>query len=336
MRLLFLIALLPAQKLLLDRLPVGAIDTLYLARIRSAVSEAELRAHVEFLASDALRGREAGTPDEKVAAAYLIAQHRRFGSEPLLSHGYIHSFPLAPKRKEPKVKQGKKALVSIVDTPYAWNVLACRRGVSAPGEYVILSAHYDHIGTTSTGAVYNGADDNGSGTAVLLEAARLLHYLPPPKRTIVFFHTAAEEKGLLGAMRFVRDSLVKLDSIVAVINADMLGRTDTLHAKDDLYLYAIGSERASPRLRALQDSVNLFCCGWRFDYRYDDPKDPLRLFYRSDHYAFAKHGVPVVFYFGGLHEDYHGTGDDAEKIDFNRLRRAAVLIASLAWTLASL
>lgn len=327
--------LLWAQTLLIDRLPEPILDTAAIHHIQQSVSVADLRTHLEFLAHDALQGREAGTPYEKVAAAYLIAQHRRFGHEPFLPQGYVHAFPLAPKRRDsPPAK--KRTSLPPPDTPYAWNILTCRRGFLAPGEYVILSAHYDHIGVASDGRVYNGADDNGSGTAVLLEAARLLSLLPPPKRTIVFFHTAAEEKGLLGAMRFVRDSLIRLDSIVAVVNTDMLGRTDTLYPSGELYLYAIGSKRASSRLHKLQEAVNALCCGWRLDYRYDDPKDPLRLFYRSDHYAFAKHGVPAVFYFGGLHEDYHGTGDDVEKIEWERLRLAAILTASLAWSLANL
>lgn len=329
--------LLWAQTLLIDRLPEPVLDTATIHHIQQSVSLSDLRAHLEFLAHDALQGREAGTPYEKVAAAYIIAQHRRFGNEPFLPQGYVHAFALAPKRREaPPTKKRSSSPPLPLDTPYAWNVLACRRGVVAPGEYVILSAHYDHIGTTSDGKVYNGADDNGSGTAVLLEAARLLSLLPSPKRTVVFFHTAAEEKGLLGAMRFVRDSLVQLDSILAVVNTDMLGRTDTLHTLGELYLYSIGSARATPRLHKLQEAINNLCCGWRLDYRYDDPKDPLRLFYRSDHYAFAKHGVPAVFYFGGLHADYHGTGDDVEKIEWERLRLAAILTASLAWTLANL
>lgn len=329
------LALLWAQALLIDRLPQAAIDTAAVQRIQQSVSSPEIRAHLEFLAHDALQGREAGTPYEKVAAAYIIAQHRRYGNAPFLSQGYVHAFPLAPKRREPPPSK-KRVSLPPPDTPYAWNILSCRWGTAAPNEYIILSAHYDHIGTTSDGKVYNGADDNGSGTAVLLEVARLLSLLPPPKRTVVFFHTAAEEKGLLGAIRFVRDSLIPLDSIVAVINTDMLGRTDTLHSPGETYLYAIGSKRASLRLYELQEAVNALCCGWHLDYRYDDPKDPLRLFYRSDHYAFAKHGVPAVFYFGGLHADYHGTGDDAEKIEWERLRLAAILTASLAWTLANL
>ncbi|MCS7188925.1 MAG: M20/M25/M40 family metallo-hydrolase, partial [Bacteroidia bacterium] len=186
------------------------------------------------------------------------------------------------------------------------------------------------------GEVFNGADDNASGTSVLLEVARVLSQLPAPKRTIVFFHTTAEEKGLLGAFRFVRDTVVPLDSIVAVINADMLGRTDTLHKQGENYLYAIGSAKISPILKEIQESVNALCCGWQLDYRYDDPKDPQRLFYRSDHYAFAKEGLPAVFYFGGLHADYHTVEDDPEKIELERLKKTAIFVASLAWTLAHL
>lgn len=331
----------------LYREPV-VIDTAAIERLQAAVSVPELMAHVGFLASDPVQGREAGTPFEKVAAAYLIQQHNRFGHAPLLPQGYVHAFPLRLQKKSSgapsppqKTKKGAaKKPPSPTEDPFetveAWNVLALRRGSVHPTQYVILSAHYDHLGTNSRGEPFNGADDNGSGTAVLLEAARLLSLLPRPKRSIVFFHTAAEEKGLLGAFRFVRDSLLPLDSIVAVVNTDMLGRTDTLHLPGANYLYSVGSDRATPHLRALEEAVNALCCGWELDRRYDDPKDPLRLFYRSDHYAFAKHGVPAVFYFGGLHEDYHGTGDDVEKLEPERLRKAAILTAALVWTLANL
>ncbi len=324
------------------------IDTAAISQLQAAVSVSELMAHVGFLASDPVQGREAGTPFEKVAAAYLIQQHKRFGHAPLLPQGYVHAFPLRVQKKSseapPPPQKPKKGAAKtpparpedLFETVEAWNVLALRRGSVHPTQYVILSAHYDHIGTNSRGEAFNGADDNGSGTAVLLEAARLLSLLPPPKRSIVFFHTAAEEKGLLGAFRFVRDSLLPLDSIVAVVNTDMLGRTDTLHPPGANFLYSVGADRATPHLRALEEAVNALCCGWEIDRRYDDPKDPLKLFYRSDHYAFAKHGVPAVFYFGGLHEDYHGTGDDVEKLEPERLRRAAILTAALAWTLANL
>lgn len=344
----FLGGFLAAQSLLLDRLVPDslALDTALIKRLSALASETELLAHLTFLASDALQGREAGTPFEKVVATYLFSHHLRWGNQPFQGESYIHPFPLRRLRPDPPSTSqtcGKKAkklnsASSIVqfDTLEAWNVLAVRLGTVYPNQYVILSAHYDHLGTNAQGQVYNGADDNGSGTAVLLEAARLLSLLPSPRRSILFFHTTAEEKGLLGAFRFVRDSLIPIDSIVAVLNTDMLGRTDTLHEPGSNYLYVIGPAYTTSRLRATQDAVNALCCGWEFDYRYDDRKHPERLYYRSDHYAFAQKGVPALFYFGGLHPDYHGTGDDIEKIEPARLRKAAVLLAALAWTLANL
>ncbi len=324
-----------------------SLDTATFQRIIEAVSEQELMSHLSFLASDAVQGREAGSPYEKVAATYLIVHHQRWGNPPLLKSGYIHAFPLRrvkpaaqstenPKKIPKKKEKTPESSPVSYDTLIAWNVLAYRPGAMYPDQYVILSAHYDHLGVNSRGEVYNGADDNGSGTVVLLETARLLSLLPPPKRSIVFFHTGAEEKGLIGAFRFVRDSLVPVDSIVAVLNVDMLGRTDTLHKPGENYLYAIGPAYTTPRLREIHETVNALCCGWRFDYRYDDKNHPERLFYRSDHYAFAQKGVPAVFYFGGLHEDYHQTTDDIEKIEPARLRRAAILLAALAWTLANM
>lgn len=340
-------ALWAQSSILLDRLYPAqlVLDTATLRSLYERTSEAEVLTHVRFLASDAVQGREAGTPFEKVAATYLIVQHQRLGNAPFLPGGYVQAFPLLRLRKDPqppldhrprKRKADPSSSPSSYDTVQAWNVLSIRRGAVHPTQYVILSAHYDHLGTSEKGQVYNGADDNGSGTAVLLEAARLLSLLPPPRRSIVFFHTAAEEKGLLGAFRFVRDSLVPLDSIAAVINTDMLGRRDKEHENEPLHLYAIGSDRATPRLRQLHEAVNVLCCGWKFDYRYDDPNDPQKLFTRSDHYAFARQGVPAVFYFGGLHDDYHRPSDDVEKLEPDRLRRSAALMAALAWTLANL
>jgi hypothetical protein len=343
--------LVQAQKesklLLLDQIAKDGyiLDTATIRRIAELASERELMSHLSFLASDAVQGREAGSPFEKVAATYLIAHHQRWGNPPFLKNSYIHTFPLRRIRPttenpdNPKKSSKKKPVEtpkSLYDTLIAWNVLAYRPGTVQPGQYVILSAHYDHLGVNSRGEVYNGADDNGSGTAVLLEAARLLSLLPPPKRSIIFFHTGAEEKGLVGAFRFVRDSLVPLDSIVAVLNVDMLGRADTLHQPGENYLYAIGPGYTTPRLKEIHEAVNAACCGWQFDYRYDDKSHPERLFYRSDHYAFAQKGVPAVFYFGGLHGDYHQTTDDIEKIEPARLRRSAVLLAALAWTLANM
>jgi hypothetical protein len=336
-----------SKPLLLDQVAEGGYipDTATIRRIAELVSERELMSHLSFLASDAVQGREAGTPFEKVAATYLIAHHQRWGNPPFLKNSYVHAFPLRRIRPttenpdNPKNSSKKKPVQtskSLYDTLIAWNVLAYRPGTVQPGQYVILSAHYDHLGVNSRGEVYNGADDNGSGTAVLLEAARLLSLLPPPKRSIIFFHTGAEEKGLVGAFRFVRDSLIPLDSIVAVLNVDMLGRADTLHQPGENYLYAIGPAYTTPRLREIHEAVNAACCGWQFDYRYDDKSHPERLFYRSDHYAFAQKGVPAVFYFGGLHEDYHQTTDDIEKIEPARLRRSAVLLVALAWTLANM
>ncbi len=335
-----------SKTLLLDQVAENGffLDTATFQRIIEAVSEQELMSHLSFLASDAVQGREAGSPYEKVAAAYLIAHHQRWGNPPLLRNSYTHAFPLRwmrptsqnTEKSHKKKEKNSPSALPMYDTLTAWNVLAHRPGAMYPGQYVILSAHYDHLGVNSRGEVYNGADDNGSGTAVLLETARILSLLPPPRRSILFFHTGAEEKGLIGAFRFVRDSLVPVDSVLAVLNVDMLGRTDTLHRPGENYLYAIGPAYTTPRLREIHEAVNALCCGWQFDYRYDDKNHPDRLFYRSDHYAFAQKGVPAVFYFGGLHPDYHQPTDDIHKIEPARLRRAAILLAALAWTLANM
>ncbi|MEN2993429.1 MAG: M28 family peptidase [Bacteroidia bacterium] len=314
---------------LLDRLflqQVG-LDTAVLRTIQEAVQVRELLAHLHFLVSDELGGREAGSPQEKIAARYLIAHHQRIGNVPLAG-SYILPFPLVPPPSGAKAEVKKAA--------ESWNVLALRLGKESPSQVVLLTAHYDHLGVSRQGEPYNGADDNGSGTAVLLEVARVLSYLPPPRRTIAFLHTSGEEKGLLGALWFVAQRIIPPESLVAVLNVDMVGRTDTLHKPGDPYLYSIGAQRTSPLLRGIQEAVNAFCCQWTLDYRYDEPNDRLRLFYRSDHYAFAKVGVPVSFFFGGFHADYHMPTDDVERLEPERLQRVAVFLAALSWTLANL
>ncbi|MCS7162310.1 MAG: M28 family peptidase [Bacteroidia bacterium] len=314
---------------LLDRLFLrqAGLDTNVLRKIQEAVQVRELLAHVYFLASDELGGREAGSPHEKIAARYLVAHHQRIGNVPLAT-SYILPFSLVPPPRDLRVEV-KKA-------PEGWNVLALRLGKESPSQVVLLTAHYDHLGLSKQGEPYNGADDNGSGTAVLLEVARVLSYLPAPRRTIAFLHTSGEEKGLLGALWFVAQRVIPPESLVAVLNVDMVGRTDTLHKPGEIYLYSIGAQRTSPLLRGIQEAINALCCQWTLDYRYEDPSDRLRLFYRSDHYAFAKVGVPVSFFFGGLHADYHTPADDVEKLEPERLRRVAVLLAALSWTLANL
>jgi Zn-dependent M28 family amino/carboxypeptidase len=144
-----------------------------------------------------------------------------------------------------------------------------------------------------------GRMTTGLGRRFYWRPLGILSLLPPPKRSVIFFHTGAEEKGLIGAFRFVRDSLVPLDSIVAVLNVDMLGRTDTAHKPGENYLYAIGPAYTTPRLREIHEAVNALCCGWQFDYRYDDKNHPERLFIGVIIMLLRRRGCRRCFTLGG-------------------------------------
>lgn len=210
-------------------------------------------------------------------------------------------------------------------------------------EYVAISAHYDHV-QTRNGQIYNGADDDGSGTAAVLEIAQAFTIGERPKRSIlIIFHTA-EEVGLLGSRYFVTHPTVPLGSIVANLNIDMIGRSrspqDTNPANRELSdantVYLIGSDKLSRELHELSEQTNQDTEKMIFDYRYNREDHPERLYYRSDHYNYARNGIPVIFYFTGLHEDYHRPSDDVEKLDFPKMTRITRLIFATGWRIANL
>ncbi|MCS6815743.1 MAG: M20/M25/M40 family metallo-hydrolase [Blastocatellia bacterium] len=209
-------------------------------------------------------------------------------------------------------------------------------------EYVLLSAHYDHL-QTRDGQIYNGADDDASGTATVLEIAQAFTIGERPKRSIlVIFHTA-EEVGLLGSKYFVTHPTVPLTAIVANLNLDMVGRSrapnDTNPANRELSdantIYLIGSDKLSRELHELSEQTNRDTERFILDYRYNREDHPQRLYYRSDHYNYAQKGIPVIFYFTGLHEDYHRPTDDTEKLDFEKMARIGRLVFATAWRIAN-
>lgn len=217
-------------------------------------------------------------------------------------------------------------------------------------EYVALGAHYDHVGLATDGRagdiIYNGADDDGSGTVGLLGMAEAFaRATERPKRSILFVWHTGEEKGLWGARYFTAHPTVALDQIVTQINVDMIGRSrpdgettagsgETLTGPNAVYV--IGSRLMSSALGKLTDEVNDRFLRVAYDYRYADPTDANRFFYRSDHYHYAKHGIPVIFFFSGVHEDYHDVGDEVDKIDFRKMRRLAQTVYATAWAVAQL
>ncbi len=215
-------------------------------------------------------------------------------------------------------------------------------------EYVALGAHYDHVGTGCPPAgddrICNGADDDGSGTTALLGMAEALAKAPTrPKRSVLFVWHCGEEKGLWGSRYFVQYPTVPLNQIVAQINIDMIGRSkkegDTNPRNADLTgphsIYLIGSTMMSTELGELVNAVNKSFLNITFDTRYDDPRDPNRFFFRSDHYNYARKGIPIIFFFDGTHEDYHRPGDTADKIDYQKIEKITRTIYMTLWEIAN-
>ena len=227
------------------------------------------------------------------------------------------------------------------------NVVGMVRGTDPvlKNEYVAFGAHYDHVGINGTGAdnIWNGADDDGSGTVSVLEIARAFAYGTKPKRSLLFVWHGGEEKGLWGAEYFVNHPTVPIDKIVTQLNIDMIGRSrksgDTNPANKDLSdentIYVIGSRMLSDDLGNAIVNANNKSVKMRLDYKYDDPKDPERFYYRSDHYHYASKGIPIAFFFNGVHEDYHGADDEVEKIDFKRMETISRLIYGAGWQIAN-
>jgi hypothetical protein len=208
-------------------------------------------------------------------------------------------------------------------------------------EVLVITAHYDHIGVNATGddKINNGADDDGSGTTGVLMLAEAFVKAKKagkgPKRSILFMTVVGEEKGLLGSEWYSENPVFPLANTVTNLNIDMIGRVDADHQNNPDYIYIIGSDMLSSDLNKLGIKANADYVKMDLDMRYNNRTDPNRFYYRSDHYNFAKHGVPVIFYFNGVHPEYHAPGDEIELIDFPRLTRRAQLVYYTAWEIAN-
>lgn len=205
-------------------------------------------------------------------------------------------------------------------------------------ELLIITAHYDHVGIIN-GEIHNGADDDGSGTVTVLELASAFATAAEagygPRRSILFMTVVGEEKGLLGSEWYADHPVWPLENTIANLNVDMIGRVDDAHADDEHYVYLIGSDKLSSDLHAISEEANERSVQLALDYTFNAPDDPNRFYYRSDHYNFAKNGIPVIFYFSGVHEDYHQPGDDVEKIMFDKTADIGKLIFHTAWELVN-
>jgi hypothetical protein len=206
-------------------------------------------------------------------------------------------------------------------------------------EYVLVTAHYDHLGMADSTVIYYGADDNGSGSSGVIEIARAFAEAKKqgkgPKRTVICMLVSGEEKGLLGSKYYTDVPLYPLDKTVVDVNIDMIGRVDERHADNPNYVYSIGSGRISTHLKDVCEMVNAERTKLELDYQYDRPDDPNRYYERSDHYNFAEKGIPVVFFFNGTHPDYHRPTDTADKINFDALAKRAQLAFYVAWEAAN-
>ncbi|MDQ2720389.1 MAG: M28 family peptidase [Bacteroidota bacterium] len=223
----------------------------------------------------------------------------------------------------------------------ASNVIGYVEGTDKKDEYVFLTAHYDHLGKHGD-AIYYGADDDGSGTVSVIEMAQAFakakHDGHGPKRTVVFMTVSGEEKGLWGSEYYSDHPVFPLDKTTVDLNTDMIGRIDTERKTGDTsnYIYVIGHDKLSSDLPVLNEGVNNKYTHLTLDYKFDDPEDKERIYFRSDHYNFARKGVPILFFYDGmLLADYHKPTDTVDKINFALMEKRARFIFLTAWEIAN-
>ena len=242
-------------------------------------------------------------------------------------------------------------LATNTETAWTQNVVGLWEG-SDPvlkKEMVAIGAHYDHVGTNPNARgddkIWNGADDDGSGTVAVLSIAEALAKAKTrPKRSVLFVWHAGEEKGLWGSEYFNKFPTVDIKNVITQLNIDMIGRSkkegDTNPRNKDLSdantVYVIGTDMMSSTLGAVTKQTNDAYLKLAYDYRYDDPKDTNRFFFRSDHFNYAVNGIPIAFWFDGVHEDYHQAGDEPDKIDYAKMEKITRTIFLTMWRLTDL
>lgn len=222
------------------------------------------------------------------------------------------------------------------------NVLGLVEGTDLKDEYVIITAHYDHVGTRNDTIIYYGADDDGSGTVSVLELAEAFAKAKAkgsgPRRSILFMTVSGEEHGLWGSEYYSNNPVYPLNKTTVNLNIDMIGRigNDYMKDKDSAnYVYVIGDNKISSDLTPITEAVNGTYSKLKLDRKYNDPADPNRFYYRSDHYNFAEKGVPIIFYFNGVHPDYHRPTDTPDKINYNLMEKRAKLVFYTALEMAN-
>lgn len=273
-------------------LPIFAADALWLDAARASITTSELHSHAGFLADDVLEGREAGSRGSHAAARYIVGRLESTGLTPAGANGgFLQSFP-----------------------GNSQNILAVLPGTDPDlaDEYILVGAHYDHVGYGTrrnsygpVGFIHNGADDNASGVATLLEVIdALAHVDHRPRRSILFAFWDGEEKGLLGSQYWRRHATVPLESIKVAWNIDMVGRME--NGRIEL----LGA-RSAAGMRQLLASPSLNESWIDFTWDYKD---------NSDHWTFYQAGIPSLCLHTGLHDDYHRPSDDIEKLNIEGMR----------------
>ncbi|MBU6119604.1 M28 family peptidase [Hymenobacter siberiensis] len=218
------------------------------------------------------------------------------------------------------------------------NVLGFLEGSDKKDEVLVVSAHYDHLGVKHD-TIYNGADDDGSGTVAVLALAEAFAQAKKdghgPRRSILFVLMTAEEEGLFGSEYYTAHPVLPLASTIADLNIDMVGRTDRKHSAKRHFVCIVGSDKLSSELHAINEAANRDYTHLELDYHFNVPDEPEHIYYRSDHYNFARRKIPVIFYTTGEHADYHRATDDVEKIEFDKLAERTRLVFHTAWELAN-
>ena len=290
----------------------------------NTITSQELQDHVYELASGKYEGRGTGQIGHNNASAYIRNAYSRDSlKSPVSIQDYFQSIP--------------KGFLGD-DINESQNIIAYIEGTEYPEEVIVISAHSDHLGINESGIHY-GADDNASGTSAVIEMAQAFKMAEKdgyqPKRSIAFLHVTGEEIGLKGSKYYIDNPVFPLKNTVANLNIDMIGRSDPEHKDDENYVYIIGADRLSTELHYISEKANDKFTNLDLDYRLNSENDVNRYYYRSDHYNFAMHNIPVIFYFSGEHIDYHKTTDTPEKLNYDLLETRARLIFATAWYLAN-
>ena len=297
-----------------------ALVSKYIATIKTK----ELEEFVYEIASDKYMGRMTGEDGHDSLCKYLINYYKSLNFKAPEAHP--NYYQIVPKSELPP------------DIDNSINVIAYIEGTEFPDEYVYVTGHTDHEGVIN-GIIYPGADDNGSGTAAIMEIAEAFKLAEldghKPRRSLVFLHVTAEEIGLHGSRYYKENPAFPLEQTTTVLNTDMIGRVDNKHKNNENYIYLIGSDRVSTELHFVAQEANETFTHLEIDYTFNAPTDPNNYFYRSDHYNFASEGIPVIFFFNGEHEDYTKPTDTADKINYPLLKTRADLIFATTWYLVN-